>query len=338
MSHLVAPYAAADGTKSCLMKILLVNFGGPRSLDEVEPFLIALLTDQDVVRTSFPAWIHRILFRRIARKRALRTSKEYEEMGGGSPIYSDTEAMAQKLSVRRQTSVLTFHRYLPATHAASLEQIRSVQEDLVVLPLFPQFCYATTGSVARFFSRHLPQATLKRLHWIRSYAEHPSFLRAYQQQLRTLMAETGLLEERVILLFSAHGIPVSFQGESYPAECEASVRGVLRAFPRALGRLSYQSRVGRGDWIKPYTEEVCRDVSSWGQGRQDLIVVPISFTSDHVETLIEIEKSYLPLVRGQGVRAYRCPAVNQSPDWIGALQELSLETQLFSTEALVRGF
>lgn len=318
--------------------ILLVNFGGPRTLAEVAPFLEELLTDQDVVRTTWPAWFHRLFFRNVARRRAVRTRQDYAEMGGGSPIYADTEAVAALLEQRLRRPVLTLHRYLPMTHPALLERLRTIQEEIVVLPLFPQFCYATTGSIARFLYTRGPEGIATRLRWIRSYADHPAFLRAHQLRLRRFLEEKGLQEQETLLLFSAHGIPVSFQGESYPQECERSFRGVMAAFPRAIGRLSFQSRVGPGEWIRPYTEEVCRALATWSEGRRELVVVPISFTSDHVETLVEIEREYLPLVRACGVGAHRCPALNRDETWIQALQEIVQEERLLATtEELIRG-
>lgn len=133
---------------------LIINFGGPRNLKEVEGFLKELLTDQEVIRTPFPSFIHRLLFTRIAKKRALKVIPEYEKIGGRSPIYEDTEKMAATLQKYVKAPVLTFHRYLPETHACFLSAIKQIPKDhqIRVFPMFPQFSYATTGSIALFFS------------------------------------------------------------------------------------------------------------------------------------------------------------------------------------------
>ncbi len=312
---------------------LLVNFGGPRHLDEIAPFLIELLCDRDVIRTPLPVPLHSWFFSRVARKRALRIRLDYEELGGGSPIYFDTETIAQILSARLKVPGLTFHRDLPATHAEALQKIKEAGP-LTVLPLFPQFCYATTGSVARFFSRH----SLHNLFWIRSYAGHPAFISAYQKRIADFLQEKNLKEEETFLLFSAHGIPKSFlkEGETYQSECETSFHSVMKAFPRAKGMLAYQSKFGRGEWLRPYTNEVCEEILTWHAERKNVVIVPITFTSDHIETLFEIEKLYLPPIVAKGLRAFRCPALNTELYWLSALEELLKETHLYSTSLLVR--
>lgn len=309
---------------------LIVNFGGPRNLEEIPVFLTALLCDRDVIRTRFPNFFHNWFFSRIARKRAVKIREDYELIGGGSPIYFDTEAIATALREKLQKSVITFHRYLPSTHKDSLEKVEAARE-VIVLPLFPQFCYATTGSIARFFRGH-------RLQWIKSYAKHPAFIASYQKRIRDFLEEKRLKESETILLFSAHGIPQQFvnQGDPYEEECKTSYREVMRGFPLAKGRLCYQSKFGRGEWLRPYTNEVCEDVLKWNEGRKSVVLVPISFTSDHIETLFEIEKLYLPLIEKNGLAAYRCPSLNTEPYWIDALAEIAQEPLLYDTKTLIR--
>ena len=186
---------------------LLVNFGGPRNLDEVPFFLEALLRDRDVIRTRLPKLVHHWLFGRVARKRALKVRHDYEQIGGKSPIYFDTETLAEELRKRLGTQVLTFHRYLPETHAESLKKIEDFQgEQLVVIPLFPQFCYATTGSIARFLQLQLP--SVNKLRWVKSYAGHPSFIQSYRRRIAGFLRDNGLREEETALLFSALGPPI----------------------------------------------------------------------------------------------------------------------------------
>lgn len=319
--------------------ILLVNFGGPRILSEIGSFLMALLTDQDVVRTPLPAFIHRKLFTWIARKRAAKIVVDYEKIGGGSPIYADTENLAKKLSEKTGSRVITFHRYLPETHAESLAAIEACSEaEILVLPLFPQFSYATTGSIARFFSLHLKPATIDKLRWIKSYAANASFVRSYEQRIRNFLAEKNLNEEETILLFSSHGLPKSFvtNGDVYQKECLESFDLISQTFPKALSKLSFQSKFGPGEWIKPYTGETCEKILSWNQGRKQIVVVPLSFTSDHIETLYEIQDLYLPLLEKQGLRAYRCPALNLESYWVNNLAEIAQTTIFHPNESLIR--
>jgi len=307
--------------------MILVNFGGPRHLEEIEPFLTALLQDKDVIRTRMPAFIHNWFFGRVARKRARNIRHDYELIGGKSPIYDDTEKLAQLLSEKLSQPVLTFHRYLPSTHRESFAKINAHPGELRVLPLFPQFSYATTGSIARLFA---DQPFSHRLRWIQSYPAHPAFVRAFVQRIQSHPAD--------ILLFSAHGVPRSFvdTGDLYESEVIRSFNAISEAFPQALCRLSYQSKFGRGEWLCPYTDEVCEDILSWNQSRKRIVVVPLSFTSDHIETLFEIEHLYLPILRKKGMIASRCPALNLESYWVDALAEIANSHTLNATSMLVR--
>jgi protoporphyrin/coproporphyrin ferrochelatase len=315
------------GVSDCL-GILLVNFGGPRNLSEIEPFLTTLLCDPDVIPSCLPRWF----FARIAKKRAKTIVHDYEMIGGSSPIYADTEETARQLSQKLQCPVLTFHRYLPATHEASLAAIAKAGP-LKVLPLFPQFSYATTGSIARFFSR-FPKDQLR---WIKSYPSHPAFINAWQKKIAGFLQEHHLAEQEVAFLFSAHGLPRSFieDGDIYERECRLSFDAVMQAFPNAIGQLAYQSKFGKGEWLRPYTNEMCENLS-WSQNRRHIVIVPISFTSDHIETLFEIEQQYLPPLRKQHVTALRCPALNLEPYWISALAEIAKSEDLCNNRMLIR--
>lgn len=318
---------------------LLVNFGGPRTLSEVEPFLKALLTDQDVVRTGMPSFLHNIIFKRVAKKRTPFISKDYELIGGGSPIFADTEAVAEKLRERLQAPVLTFHRYLTETHEESFEKIESFDcEEIVVFPFFPQFTYATTGSIARLFERFLSKKTVHKMRWVKSYPTHPAFVELTQNSIRNLLKEKNLKEQETILLFSAHGLPAKFieSGDLYKAESEASFKKVMGAFPKALGRLCYQSKFGPDEWLRPYTIDLCETIVKWHEGRTSVVFVPISFTSDHIETLFEMEQQYMPVVREQGFDAYRLNAFNRSDAWIEAIVAILSDFNPVSTAMLVR--
>lgn len=322
-----------------MTEYLLVNFGGPRSSSEIEPFLQALLCDRDVIHTRFPPFLHNWLFRRVAKKRASLIAHDYARIGGHSPIFFDTEALAKALSDQLKAPVHTFHRYLPATHAYSLQKLEaSSAAQIRVLPLFPQFSFSTTGSIARFFGKYLRRKTIAKLHWIRSYSNHPAFVSSFQQRIRQFLAQNCLLEAETVLLFSAHGLPASYvaKGDPYQSECERSFHAIRSAFPHALIRLSYQSKFGPGEWLRPSTEEVSQNILDWCEGRSHIVFIPLSFTSDHIETLFEIEFQYLPLVRAHYLNAYRCPALNLESHWIAALEQLFCEGANAKNKELIR--
>lgn len=319
---------------------LLVNFGGPRDLNEIEEFLIALLTDQEVIRTSLPAFFHRLLFTRVAKKRVQKVTPDYALIGGKSPIFEDTEVIAKSVGKLLHSPVLTFHRYLPKTHAAFLDQMKNLKEvdEVRVIPLFPQFSYATTGSIALWFAEHFPADVVNKMNWAKSYASHPAYIRAFELCLREFLTEKGLKEEECVLLFSAHGLPQSFisTGDIYERECRLTFDLLKARFPQALSRLSYQSQFGKEEWIRPYTNETCAEIDVWCAGRKHAVVIPLSFTSDHIETLFEIEELYLPVIRKQGLQAYRCPALNRRADWLDAIAQMFSEREGLANQMLIR--
>lgn len=318
---------------------LIVNFGGPRTLKEIEPFLKALLTDKDVIRTNFPQVFHNFLFGRIAKKRALTLTHDYAKIGGGSPIWADTECIADSLRQKLKAPVLTFHRYLPATHSAFIKEINQLDcEEIVVFPMFPQFTYATTGSIARFFLKHISPLVIKKLRWVKSYPTHPAFIQASVSTIRDFLNQIGLREEEVFFLFSAHGLPQSFieKGDLYAYECRASFENVMALFPKAEGMLCYQSKFGPEEWLKPYTIDLCQQIETYNKGRKYCVFVPISFTSDHIETLFEVEELYMPVISTKGLHPFRVPALNRRPDWTDAITEIISNSTPCPTSMLLR--
>jgi ferrochelatase len=319
--------------------VLLVNFGGPRSLEEIGPFLTSLLTDVDVIRTSFPRFFEKWFFRQVALRRAKKIAKDYELIGGKSPIFEDTEALAREIRSRLNVPVITFHRYLTATHADSLKQIEECSsEKLIVFPLYPQFSYATTGSIARVFQENLKSSTLSKMHWIKSYPVHERYVASMQRCISGFLEHEGLAEKDVVLFFSAHGLPQEFvdEGDPYERECHRSFDAIRSNFPEAYSLLAFQSKFGRGEWLRPYTTELCDDPQKWCHGKRNVVFVPLSFTSDHIETLFEIEYQYLPAIRAQGLEAFRCPALNRNEAWIEAALEILNDSHYVTTASLLR--
>lgn len=295
---------------------VIVNFGGPRNLSEVESFLSELLCDKEVIPTPFPQFLHNLLFKRIAKKRAEKVAEDYALIGGKSPIHEDTEEIAKKLG----SNTLTFHRYLSSTHK---EFIEKCPDSIFVLPLFPQYSFATTGSIMKWFSKNLPKV---KAHWISSYYDHPLYIQACVATLKEFLAEKKLNEEECLILFSAHGIPKSFvkRGDPYQSQCEISYQKIASFF-KTETLLCYQSQFGKEEWIRPYTSDVCKHINV---EKKNVVFFPLSFTSDHIETLFEVEHLYLPLIRAQNLNAYRCPALNLREDWLSALAVIFREKSL----------
>jgi protoporphyrin/coproporphyrin ferrochelatase len=312
--------------------LVLANFGGPRSLEEVEPFLVELLTDGDVIKTVWPRFFEKWFFTKVAKKRAKQVAHDYAKIGGKSPIYEDTEKWADVLREKLHVPVFVFHRYLVSLHGEFLKKVEeSGCERLAVLPLYPQFSFATTGSIRRFFECRMSEGVLRKMQWIESFATHPAYIAAMQRCIGGFLQEKNLRE--VVLFFSAHGLPQKFtnRGDPYQEQCRSSFELIRKSFPECEAVLAFQSKFGRGEWLRPYTVDLCRH-PPWNK-KKDVVFVPLSFTSDHIETLFEIEELYLPLLRSQGVNAYRCPALNQQKEWLEAMEMIVSHT--FSTSSSV---
>lgn len=318
---------------------LIVNFGGPRSLSEIYPFLASLLTDKDTVRTKLPQFFHNCLFKKIAKRRSKRIEEEYLKMGGCSPIYGDTEAIKEMLAKKLGGTVLTYHRYLPATHNDTFAALEALEaESITVFPMFPQFSYATTGSAARQMVNCLTKKTEQKLAWVKSYANHPEFIALFVKRIQEKMLSLGIVEEETILLFSAHGVPQKFieSGDPYLFECRQSFAGIQERLPKAICRLAFQSKFGPGEWLRPYTQDIAKDILSWHQNRKNVLFVPLSFTSDHIETLVEIEELYMPLIREAGLYAHRVDAFNRSEEWVDIIKNITANFMPTTSKMLVR--
>jgi ferrochelatase len=306
----------------------------------VVDFLICLFSDQVVLRTRLPLCAHNLFFTRLAKKRAVQTVEDYAAIGGKSPIYEDTEAIAEEVGELIQERPLTFHRYLPRTHAAFIEALHNAPSNAQVriFPLFAQFSYATTGSIATWFAKHVPRQIVNRMQWIRSYPADERYIAAFASRIRAFLEEKKVDEAQCILLFSAHGLPEEFirTGDTYQRECESTFEFLSARFPKALSRLCYQSQFGKQKWIGPSTPDLCGAIDQWKEERDTAVIVPLSFTSDHIETLFEVEKLYIPVIAAKGLRALRCPALNRDSEWVSAMAHLLRRKPTVPNHSLLR--
>lgn len=319
----------------------LVNFGGPRDLEEVKEFLQELLSDQDVVRSGLPKFLHQPLFRAIAARRSNRIRQEYSHIGGKSPIYEETEWLAQEMRNTLKGPLWTFHRYLPKTHYDFCKQIPLMNQldEIYVFPLFPQMSYATTGSIARWFQNHLPGELWQKLRWVAGYSAHEGFIEAYRERVQETLDKLEWKPSETAILASFHGIPKSFVqgGDPYSVQCERSFHALKAFFPQAVWKMSYQSKFGPGEWLRPYTSDVCLE-ACWRENRKRVLVVPLAFTCDHIETLSEIENEYLPLFRQQGCEAFRVSSLNRSQTFLQAVLAILKEHEAKPDQTVANAF
>jgi ferrochelatase len=314
--------------------VVLFNLGGPGTLLDVEPFLVKLFSDRDIIELPLGGALQPAFARLVAKVRGPSVRRNYASIGGGSPQLRLTLGQAQALSARLSRGdgnvpVAIAMRYWHPTTAEALQELSHAGVDRVVtLTLYPHYSKATTGSSERELARVLARPEWKgrfRVSGIDRFPEEPAYLDALAATVRESLAGFPAEErDEVVLLFSAHGLPQRFvdAGDPYVAETAATVRGVLERL-RVPNRhaLGYQSRTGPVKWIGPGTDEILRDLGR--EGVRCVLVAPVSFVSDHIETLYELDQLFAGIAREAGIQDYRrSPALNTRPEFIEALAGL----------------
>ncbi|MEI8356259.1 MAG: ferrochelatase [Deltaproteobacteria bacterium] len=308
--------------------VLLLQMGGPDSLDAVGPFLLNLFSDRDIIRLG-PAFLHPFLARRISRKRTPEVERQYEKIGGRSPIREMTENQAQALEEKLGDGFRCFvamRYWRPSTIEALAAINRGLITRIVALPLYPHYSRATTGSSLNELKRVLREAGVKfELSCIEPYYNHHLYIGALAERIAEGLTRFPDRKDLQVV-FSAHSLPQSFidAGDPYLSQIVETVRLVMEHFIGVTHRLAFQSRAGPLKWLEPDTEKVIRELAA--NGCSELLIVPISFVSDHLETLYEIDLCYRELAHSLGIcEFHRAPALNCSPLFIESLADLVRE-------------
>ncbi len=302
--------------------VLLFNLGGPDGQADVRPFLQNLFSDRRII--SLPWGIRQLLAWVISARRAASARANYMKMGGGSPLLAETRKQAEALELAlnqspdRQVKVFVGMRYWHPFIDDVARQITAWKPDeTVVLPLYPQFSSTTTLSGFDVFDRAFSAPVRK----ICCYAADPTFISAHAEIVRQWLGLMSADTSQVRILFSAHGLPEKTiqAGDPYQEQVEATVSAVAAALgPDAPDhRVCYQSRVGPLAWIGPSTEEALHEAAT---DRKAVLVVPIAFVSEHIETRVELDLEYAELAAELGIKTYaRAPTLSLSPVFIQAL-------------------
>ena len=316
--------------------IVLLNLGGPKKLEEVGPFLLELFRDREIIQLPFQRWLGPF----IAKRRTPSVQKLYEEIGGGSPILDWTNVQGQGMVERldRLSPATAPHKFYVAfryTDPFSGDALRQMKADgvkrAIAFTQYQHFSCATTGSSLNELWRVAGELGMQNeFQWsvIDRWPTHPGFIRAMAKTVRDGLAQfSDEDQDDVLLLFSAHSLPLSIidRGDPYPQEVGASVNEVMKGggFKNQFV-LSYQSEVGPVRWLGPSTEQVIRELGA--KGRKRVMVVGIAFTSDHIETLSEIDIEYGHLARSVGIAEFkRAPAFNGEPLFQDALAGIVMD-------------
>ncbi|MCU1235499.1 MAG: ferrochelatase [Candidatus Solibacter sp.] len=309
--------------------VVLFQLGGPDSLENIQPFLYNLFCDPDIIDFPFARIARQPLARLIALTRAKHVAHHYAKIGGRSPILENTlrQASALEAELRKHADarVTVAMRYWhPFTEEAIRKMEKHAPGDLVLLPLYPQYSKTTTGSSLNEWARRFhPTGWSPRVHVIERFHEDDAYLISLVEAVNRSMA--GFADPREVdVIFSAHSVPLSVVegGDPYQQEIERTVELVWQrgGWP-ARRHLCYQSKVGASKWLGPSMHGTVQRLAA--EQRKHLLVVPISFVSDHVETLHEIDIEHREQALGLGIEDYRMtPGLNDSATFIQALAGL----------------
>ena len=336
---------ASKAAAAAPVGVLLFNLGGPDDQRSVEPFLINLFSDRDIIELPLGAVTQPVFARLIAKLRGPSVRRNYALIGGGSPQLRLTRAQAEALEARlnkgphgthpvaagpaRFRTFLAMRYWRPSTEDALEAMASAGVRRVVTLTLFPQWTKATTGSSEKELDRTLALPRWRNhgftVTGIDRYAEDPLYLDAFADTVRrALDGFPPGARERAVILFSAHGLPQKFvdEGDPYIAQIEATRCGLLERLGVPNSQLlGYQSRTGPVKWIGPGTDEILRDLGR--EGVKEVLVVPLSFVSDHIETLYEVDILFANMAKEAGITDYRRPeALNNHPLFIEALARL----------------
>ena len=301
--------------------IILFNLGGPDSLEAVRPFLRNLFGDPAILR--LPSVLRGPLASLLARRRAPKARAIYARIGGSSPILGQTEAQARALeeALGREhewRGYVCMRYWHPMTASVVRSVERFAPDRIVLLPLYPQFSTTTTASS---FQAWNDAATFKvPTKSIESYPTEPGFIDASVELVKQGLAEAGAGPKRV--LFSAHGLPerIVTAGDPYQAQIEQTAHAIAQRLEGVDWSVCYQSRVGPLKWIGPSTEA---EIARAGADKVGVVLYPVSFVSEHSETLVELDIDYRHLAKEAGVPVYvRVPTVGTHPLFIGGLARL----------------
>lgn len=323
--------------------VVLFQLGGPDSLEAIEPFLYNLFCDPDIIDFPFARIGRKPLAKLISTTRARKVQHHYATIGGASPIRRFTELQARALEAElggRGLDARCFvaMRYWHPFTAEAIERLREAEcDEVLLLPLYPQYSSTTTGSSLnewrRLFCDDVP------VHRVETFYRHGMYLDAVVEKVDEAL-DRFRVPERAQIVFSAHSIPMSVieKGDPYQRQIEETV-GLLmeRGGWRNPHRLCYQSKVGASKWLQPALRSTLHALAA--EQVREVCVVPVAFVSDHVETLGEIDHEAREMARRLGITQFEMSAgLNDSPKFIRALGQIveeTLGTKTLPAEALM---
>ena len=306
--------------------VVLLNIGGPDSLEAVQPFLENLFNDPDIFKLPF----QKSLARFISKKRAPKVEKEYELIGGKSPINEWTEKQRSMLENKLRNSgndvnVMVAMRYWKPLTQEVVTVVETGNYDIVImLPLYPHYSISTTGSSFNEWKRFY-KGDKSKLVYVDSYQTHPLYIKSISERIDdSLFRFPEEVRKGVQLVFSAHGTPVSYlkKGDPYSFQIKETIGAVMKLRNNSHEyHQCFQSKVGPAKWLEPATDKMIEELAA--KGKKHLLIIPISFVSDHVETSFELDIEYRHVADRVGIEKYIVmTGLNDSQTFVNALSDI----------------
>jgi len=309
--------------------VILLNMGGPEKLEDVKPFLNNLFSDRDIIRLG-PTFLQKFIARYIAYKRAPKSRSIYSKIGGGSPLKKITFEQAAALEkVLNDTEehdyiVTVAMRYWPPYADQAVEELlKQDVNQITALTLYPHYSRATTGSsiaeLKKSLARLNPSLPVR---YIEEWPDQASYVNVLAESITSGL--TRFEGQPVEVVYSAHSLPTSFikEGDPYVDHLMQTIQAVEK-ITNHNGRICYQSRSGPVEWLSPSTPDMIKTLAN--ENCKNILMVPISFVSDHVETLYEIDILYCQQAKNLGITLHSSASMNTNPQFIKGLKQLLLE-------------
>ncbi|WP_020675085.1 ferrochelatase [Geopsychrobacter electrodiphilus] len=311
--------------------LILLNMGGPDSLETIEPFLYNLFSDRELIQLPMGALLQKPFAKLISHFRSKKVRESYKYIGGRSPLLAWTRKQAVGIAERLGGHIQPFvlMRYWQPRAAEVMTQLKKAGiRQAIVLSMYPHYTGATTGSSINDFEQHAEKLYPELSYQvIDQWYDWPGYVTALASRVEEGLDNFHeLMRDDVRILFSAHALPQKFidRGDPYQQQVETTARLVMERVGNYRWSIAYQSRSGPVKWMTPGTDlELIRlgaeDVKS-------LLMVPISFVSDHIETLEEIDLQYRMLAEQHGIaHFFRAPSLNDHPDFLEGMAGLVRE-------------
>ena len=301
--------------------VILLNLGGPQNLKQVKPFLFSLFYDKTIL--NMPKPIRWIVAKLISSLRNKKAKNIYSLMGGKSPIIDETNKQAialQKELDKEKYKVFICMRHSEPNIDELQKQIKNYKPDQIIgIPLYPQFSYTTTHSAIEQIKEKFKDIKLK---FIGCFYTCPKYIKTQVDLIKEAIKNNNVELNKAILLFSAHSLPIRIieEGDPYQSQIQKTVDLITQQLPKQLEyKITYQSKVGPIKWLEPKTED---EIEKACKQEKEIVIVPISFVSEHSETLVELDIEYAEIAQKSNTKYVRVKTVGTEKDFISCLKDL----------------